>query len=34
MVGCWYDQIEKYPLQLHEMPRSEYLQMKASQYQR
>ena len=23
MVGCWYDQIEKYPLQLHEMPRSE-----------
>jgi hypothetical protein len=34
MVGCWYSQIEKYPLQLHEMPRAEYLQMKASQYQR
>ena len=34
MVGCWYDRIEQYPLQLHEMPRSEYLQMKASQYQR
>ena len=34
MVACWYSQIEKYPLQLHEMPRGEYLQMKAAQYQR
>jgi hypothetical protein len=34
VLACWYGQIEKYPLQLHEMPRAEYLQMKAAQYQR
>jgi hypothetical protein len=34
MAGCWYGQVEKYPLQLHEMLRSEYLSMKATQYQR
>jgi hypothetical protein len=34
MTGCWYGQVEKYPLQLHEMLRSEYLSMKATQYQR
>lgn len=34
MAACWYGQVEKYPLQLHEMQRSEYLHMKAAQYQR
>jgi hypothetical protein len=34
MAGCWYGQVEKYPLQLHEMQRSEYLPMKAAQYRR
>jgi hypothetical protein len=34
MAECWYGQVEKYPLQLHEMQRAEYLQMKAAQYQR
>ena len=33
MTACWYGQVEKYPLQLHEMQRSEYLPMKAAQYQ-
>jgi hypothetical protein len=32
MADCWYGQVEKYPLQLHEMQRSEYLPMKAAQY--
>ncbi|NVO05706.1 MAG: hypothetical protein HXX19_07090 [Rhodoferax sp.] len=34
MAECWYGQVEKYPLQLHEMQRAEYLQMKAAQYPR
>jgi hypothetical protein len=34
MAGCWYGQVEKYPLQLHEMQHHEYLVMKAAQYQR
>lgn len=32
MAACWYEQVEKYPLQLHEMPRTEYLSMKDTQY--
>ncbi len=32
MAACWYEQVEKYPLQLHEMQRNEYLQMKFDQY--
>ena len=32
MASCWYDAVEKYPVQLHEMGRSEYLGMKAAEY--
>jgi hypothetical protein len=34
MAQCWYGQVEKYPLQLHEMPSTEYLGMKSIQYQK
>ena len=34
MAQCWYGQVEQYPVQLHEMQRTEYLNMKAAQYQR
>lgn len=34
IADCWFGQIEQYPLQLHEMQRAEYLQMKNIQYQR
>jgi hypothetical protein len=29
MAPCWFDAVEQYPLQLHEMPRSDYLALKA-----
>jgi hypothetical protein len=32
MAKCWYEQVEKYPVQLHEMQRNEYLHMKADEY--
>jgi hypothetical protein len=34
MAQCWYGQVEQYPVQLHEMQRTEYLNMKSAQYQR
>jgi hypothetical protein len=34
MAHCWYEQVEKYPLQLHEMQRADYLHMKAKEYRR
>lgn len=34
MAQCWYGQVEKYPLQLHEMQRTEYLDMKALEYRK
>jgi hypothetical protein len=34
MSQCWYEQVEKYPLQLHEMQRTEYLDMKSLEYGR
>ena len=34
MAHCWYEQVEKYPVQLHEMHRTEYLNMKAEEYRR
>jgi len=33
MADCWYDAVEKYPVQLHEMDRTEYLSIKAAEYQ-
>ena len=33
LAECWYSAVEQYPIQLHEMTRSEYLQMKASEFQ-
>ena len=32
MASCWYDEVERYPQQLHEMSRSDYLGMKAAEY--
>jgi hypothetical protein len=32
MAQCWYEQVENYPLQLHEMQRTEYQDMKAKEY--
>ena len=32
MAACWYGAVEQYPLQLHEMARSEYLAIKKAQY--
>jgi len=34
MAPCWYDDTERYPQQLHEMGRSEYLEMKRAEYGR
>lgn len=34
MAPCWYDDTERYPQQLHEMGRSEYLEMKRAEYAR
>ena len=34
MAKCWYEQVEKYPTQLHEIQRTEYLDMKAEEYRR
>ena len=34
MAPCWYDETERYPLQLHEMPRQDYLDMKRAEYAR
>ena len=34
MAQCWYEQVDKYPMQLHEMQRTDYLQMKADEYRR
>jgi len=34
MAPCWYDETERYPLQLHEMPRQDYLNMKQSEHSR
>ena len=33
MADCWYNAVEKYPVQLHEMDRTEYLTIKAAEYQ-
>jgi hypothetical protein len=32
MAQCWYEQVEQYPVQLHEMQRTEYLDMKSAEY--
>jgi hypothetical protein len=32
MAQCWYEQVEKYPVQLHEMQRNAYLDMKSAEY--
>ena len=34
MAPCWYDDTERYPQQLHELGRSEYLEMKRAEYAR
>jgi hypothetical protein len=34
MAPCWYDDTERYPQQLHEMGRQEYLDMKGAEYAR
>jgi hypothetical protein len=34
MAPCWYDETERYPVQLHEMPRQDYLTMKQQEYAR
>ena len=34
MVPCWYDETERYPQQLHDMARAEYLEMKRAEYAR
>ncbi len=34
MAPCWYDETERYALQLHEMPRQDYLDMKREEYAR
>ncbi len=34
MAACWYDETQRYPLQLYEMPRSDYLEMKRAEYAR
>jgi hypothetical protein len=34
MAPCWYDETENYPLQLHEMPRQAYLDMKRAEFGR
>ena len=34
MAPCWYDDTERYPQQLHEMGRAEYLEMKRAEYAR
>ena len=32
MASCWYDQTERYPVQLHEMAKTDYLEMKRAEY--
>ena len=34
MAPCWFDETERYPVQLHEMPRQDYLDMKRAEYAR
>ena len=34
MAPCWYDETERYPQQLHELGRVEYLEMKRTEYGR
>jgi hypothetical protein len=34
MAPCWYDDTERYPQQLREMARQEYLDMKGAEYAR
>ncbi len=34
MAACWYDETQHYPVQLYEMPRAEYLDMKRAEYAR
>ena len=34
MAPCWYDETERYPQQLHELGRAEYLEMKRGEYGR
>jgi hypothetical protein len=34
MAPCWYDETERYPVQLHEMSRTDYLDMKREEYAR
>jgi hypothetical protein len=34
MAACWYDETQRYPVQLYEMPRADYLEMKRAEYAR
>jgi hypothetical protein len=34
MAACWYDETERYPAQLYEMSRADYLDMKRAEYAR
>jgi hypothetical protein len=34
MAACWYEETQRYPVQLYEMPRAEYLDMKRVEYAR
>ena len=34
MTACWYDETQRYPVQLYEMPRADYLDMKRAEYAR
>jgi len=34
MAACWYDETQRYPVQLYEMPRTDYLDMKRAEYAR
>ena len=34
MAACWYDETQRYPVQLYEMPRADYLDMKRAEYAR
>ena len=34
MAPCWFDETERYPVQLHDLPRQDYLDMKRAEYAR
>ena len=34
MAPCWFDETERYPQQLHDLGRAEYLEMKRGEYGR